>query len=454
MLDFLNNVKPKTIKYYSRFNINDKKNKAHHIYPKNITELKKIFKYAKTKKQKILCVGNSKSWFDTVSNRHGIIINLKKFNRQIKLNRSKNLCVSSNVTLEEIYQFLNPLNLTLYNLPGYLNITVGGCISNNVHGKDSFKFGTFAENIIDFTILLPNGKIKKCSKMINKEIFYAAIGGLGLIGIILNVKLNVKKITPYVITENHKCKDYKQLIDVIYQDKDKYDYIYSWVDTVRGRGIVFKSKHINLNSTEFKKNKIKKNLNNLKHLIIKFFLSQIMKRDFMSFLNYIFFIINKRFSKKIENIKDIVELSKVNAIDLPNLIYPNSFVEIQFIIPKKKIRILKNFLKLLKKENLSALITGIKIHKKSIGYLTFADEGISISINIICNYNDKDKISKIKKINNYIIKNKLKIYLAKDFFLDKSDINLIYPNFKKFLNVKKKFDKQDLLYSDFLRRIS
>ena len=99
-----------------------------------------------------MCIGNSKSWFDTISNRNGIILNLKKFDKQIKLNRSEILSVSSNVMLKEIYKFLNPLNLMLSNQPGYLDITVGGCISNNVHGKDSFKFGTFAENIIDTCI--------------------------------------------------------------------------------------------------------------------------------------------------------------------------------------------------------------------------------------------------------------------------------------------------------------
>ena len=52
MIDISNKLKLKTIKYYSRFNISDKKNIAHHIYPKNITELKKIFRYAKIKKKK------------------------------------------------------------------------------------------------------------------------------------------------------------------------------------------------------------------------------------------------------------------------------------------------------------------------------------------------------------------------------------------------------------------
>ena len=79
---------------------------------------------------------------------------------------------------------------------------------------------------------------------------------------------------------------------------------------------------------------------------------------------------------------------------------------------------------------------------------------MSISLNLICNFCDKDKILKVKKINKFITDNKLKIYLCKDFFINKANIKKIYPDFNRFLRNKKKFDKKNIFFSDFLKRVS
>ena len=79
---------------------------------------------------------------------------------------------------------------------------------------------------------------------------------------------------------------------------------------------------------------------------------------------------------------------------------------------------------------------------------------MSISLNLICNFFDLDKILKVKKINKFITDNKLKIYLCKDFFINKANIKKIYPDFNRFLRNKKKFDKKNIFFSDFLKRVS
>ena len=312
--------------------------------------------------------------------------------------------------LNEIDKFLINKNLSLYNYSGYSNITIGGCVSNNVHGKDSFKYGTFSEKITNLKILLSNGKIINCNKNKNKELFNSVVSGLGLIGIILEIQIKVKKIYKDVLTRSFKCKNVKEIIQHLYQDNKKYDYIYSWIDTKRERGIIFKSKYIQ------EKNEIsKKFFFPFLDKIIKLILSFSMKNNLMSIINYFFYILNKKEKIKKEKTKNILNLSKSQLIDLPELIHPNSFIEIQFIISNNKKYLLKKFFKILKKQNLESLITGIKIHKKSIGYLSFSENGLSISLNLICNFCDKDKILKVKKINKFITDNKLKIYLCKDF---------------------------------------
>ena len=64
------------------------------------------------------------------------------------------------------------------------------------------------------------------------------------------------------------------------------------------------------------------------------------------------------------------------------------------------------------------------------------------------------ELNKIKKLHDYVIKKNHKIYICKDVLLDKIKIKKNYRKYKNFLSVKKKYDKDNLLFSDFLKRVS
>ena len=68
----------------------------------------------------------------------------KKIPKKIIINsQSKTAIVSNNVTLNEVNQKANKYNLYLPLSPGNMDITIAGAISNNVHGKNSYKQGNF-----------------------------------------------------------------------------------------------------------------------------------------------------------------------------------------------------------------------------------------------------------------------------------------------------------------------
>ena len=111
---------------------------------------------------------------------------------------------------------INQYGWSIYSIPGSLDVTIGGCIGNDVHGKDTFKFGNFGENVIEIEVILSDKKIIKCSREVNEEIFKSVIGGLGLIGIITKVKLKLKKINSFYEITNHVCNNYNEIIKELY----------------------------------------------------------------------------------------------------------------------------------------------------------------------------------------------------------------------------------------------
>ena len=441
---------------YSNYKIS----KSNIFFPKNNKEIFQIIDFAIKKKLKILSIGSSLSWYDTIFNSSNIIINLRNY-KNIFLFDDKNgiLTVSPSYKIHEVLDKINNFGWSIYSIPGSLDVTIGGCISNDVHGKDTFKFGNFGENIIEIEVILSDKKIIKCSKETNKEIFKSIIGGLGLIGIITKVKLKLKKINLFYEVTNHIGNNYKEIIKELYFHREKYDYIFGWIDTYAknekiGRGVIFKSKKYFPTNENFIS---KKNLaSTLKLKLQEKIFSFCVKNNLTKYLN-IFFIKSLMFKKNrnINSYKEITYPLTAYGIDIKKIIFPHSFFEVQIILSKNTLPgSLPEFIKKCQSLNLKGFVIGIKMHKNSDNYLSFAGDGVSININqIFTKENEKQIIQKFHELYKFVIEKNHKIYLCKDFFLEKNNFFKNYELAKQFFSIKEKYDKNNLFSSDFLDRI-
>ena len=431
------------------------------FFPKNKKEIFDILDYVTKNKKKILCIGSSLSWYDVHLNADNVIINLKNFEKIFDLDEKENiLTVSSSFIIKEIINKLSSKKLSMHSLPGHLGVTIGGCVANNVHGKDTYKHGNFGCNIIDIEIILSNKNVVKCSNEINRKLFLSTIGGLGLTGIITKIRVKLKKITSSYKTENIMCNNYKNLLATLYKNREEYDYIYGWVDIFStkkniGRGVIFKSKKIldSDNSTVFFLSN-KNFLNPLKILFFRF----CIKYKLIKLLNFLFYYSHLLTNKEIKSYQSITSPLNDAAIDLKKskICPPHSFFEIQVIIKEEKLATsLFEFVKKCQDLKLEGSIVGIKMHKKNSSYLSFSDNGISININHIFKHNDRQKISlKFQELHDFVIEKNFKVNIAKDFFFNKESFSQNYNNSNEFLINKKYYDKNNLFYSNFFGRIT
>jgi len=68
--------------------------------------------------------------------------------------------------------------------------TLGGSLSSNVHGR-GLAMKPLISNVESFTVVAADGKSIRCSRDENSELFRAAIGGYGLFGLIESVRLRL-----------------------------------------------------------------------------------------------------------------------------------------------------------------------------------------------------------------------------------------------------------------------
>lgn len=146
------------------------------------------------KPQDCIGYGMGRSYGGSALNENALLSG--RFNKILQFDSESGIITcESGVTLSEIIDNFLSRGWFLPVVPGTNQITVGGAIASDVHGKNHHKVGCFSEFVLSLELLLPDDDIMSCSRDQNKELFYATCGGMGLTGIILTVTLRLQPLS-------------------------------------------------------------------------------------------------------------------------------------------------------------------------------------------------------------------------------------------------------------------
>jgi FAD/FMN-containing dehydrogenase len=90
----------------------------------------------------------------------------------------------------DIQRFIDPHGLSVKIMQTYANFTVGGTLSVNAHGR-YMGLGPVVLSVRGIVLVLANGEARHASPQVDSDLFYAAIGGYGAIGIITEAELDL-----------------------------------------------------------------------------------------------------------------------------------------------------------------------------------------------------------------------------------------------------------------------
>ena len=197
------------------------------FYPKDYNELKNILKFCKKKNKKLLIKSGECGHGDKTNLQSSeLVISLEKLNKIFFINKKKlALKAQSGVKLYKLFKILNKKKLALYNIPGGKNVSLGGAIAGNVHGRpQNKKLAVFGDNVINLKVMLENGKIISLTR--KDYLFYKVIGGLSLFGIILEANIKLVRISETkFIKEKNLIENKIEFENLNKKHKNFYGYI-------------------------------------------------------------------------------------------------------------------------------------------------------------------------------------------------------------------------------------
>ena len=122
--------------------------------------------------------------------RDGFVIDLSGMNSLSLDEQNRVLTVGAGARWAEVLDYLDEFGLSVHVMQSYNTFSVGGSLSVNCHG-DQYSAAPISSTVISFRILRANGLVQTCSRTENRELFSLALGGYGLFGIVLDVRLRV-----------------------------------------------------------------------------------------------------------------------------------------------------------------------------------------------------------------------------------------------------------------------
>jgi len=121
--------------------------------------------------------------------RHGVVVDLRRLQRVLGIDaEARTVTVQPAVVWERLDQALAPHGLTLRLYPSsYPSSTVGGWLAQGGAGYGSYRFGTFAENVVSARLVLPSGEVR----VLEGEALALVSGAEGITGFISEVTLRL-----------------------------------------------------------------------------------------------------------------------------------------------------------------------------------------------------------------------------------------------------------------------
>jgi hypothetical protein len=415
------------------------------FYPLNIKEIVEFFKKKKVKN--IIPRGNGRSYGDSALAKH--IISLDRYSKFIDLDhRTGHLKCSSNILIKEVNEYTINKGWFLNVTPGTKYVTIGGAIASDIHGKNHHTDGSFCDYLEKLEIITAEGKLIICSKNINRDLFKASCGGMGLTGLIISANIRLQRIQSSSIDVSiHKVKNLKNLLKK-FETLASNKYLISWIDhfSIRNNklnSIIFSGNHCKDKIFAYKS---KKSFS-LSSIWVRMFLFNFFVKLFNK-IYFHFFYSENLFKQSLNSFFYPLDLIK----NWNEFYGKKGFVQIQLLIREKDpYLILKKILFFFyEKKQISYLTTLKKLGTGNDNFLSFPESGFTLTMDFSMSKNFRIIYKEFEKL---IGDHNIKIYLTKDLLMTENFFKKNYSLYKRFIYIKNKYDPKKKISSIQSNRI-
>lgn len=418
-------------------------------------------------KRGVIARGMGRSYGDPAQNAGGLVIDMQRFNKIHSIDPDTALVVvDGGVTLDQLMKAALPYGLWVPVLPGTRQVTIGGAIGPDIHGKNHHSAGSFGDHVVSMDLLVASGEILTLKPEGSEddpdgELFWATVGGMGLTGIIVHATIRMTKTeTAFFIADGDLTSNFDETIE-FHADGSEHNYTYSsaWFDAISpepklGRAAISRGSLATLDqlkelSPKLAKDPLKFSAPQLV-TVPDIFPNFTMNKLTMKAVGQAWWLKSGEYRDQVQNLTQFYQ--PLDLIGEWNRGYGSrGFLQYQFVVPREATSELKSIVRSIQASGHYSALNVFKLFGEgNRAPLSFPMPGWNICVD----FPIKPGLGHfLDELDKRVLDFGGRLYLAKESRTSAEKFHQMYPQMQSWLDTRNQIDPTGVFASDMSRRL-
>jgi decaprenylphospho-beta-D-ribofuranose 2-oxidase len=403
--------------------------------------------------------GLGRSYNNAAQSGGGLVLSSARLNRIIELDTTTGAAVcEAGVSLEQLMVAGLPGGWFVPVSPGTRQVTVGGAIAADVHGKNHHIAGSFARHVTTFDLVLPDGEQRTVTPA--DELFWATAGGMGLTGFITRAVVQLKRVeTSLVKVDTVRTRDIDETMAVLAEHDTRYGYTVAWSDSLArggslGRSVVTSGDFAAVSDLPPAARDQPFAFDPRSRVGAPGSVPPgLINRYSVRFANEVWYRkAPRRRSGEIQTISQFFH--PLDGIRNWNRVYgPGGFRQYQYVLPFGEEAAVRQSLEIVSALPAPSFVTVLKrFGAGDPGFLSFPRPGWTLALDFPARTPGLAPL--LDRLDLLVMTHGGRVYLAKDSHVSRAAFEEMYPRVAEFREIRAKTDPAGVLASDLSRRLA
>lgn len=415
----------------------------------------------------VIARGMGRSYGDPAMNAGGLVIDMQQLNTIHSIDPDTALVdVDAGVTLDQLMKAALPHGLWVPVLPGTRQVTIGGAIGPDIHGKNHHSAGSFGNHVRSMELLVADGRVlhltpEGSTDDPDGELFWATVGGMGLTGIILRATIEMTKTeTAYFIADGDMTHSLDETI-AFHSDGSEHNFTYSsaWFDAISpepklGRAAISRGSLATLDQLKEYAPKLAKDPLKFKApqlmTVPDIFPSFTMNKLSMVAIGELWWLKSGEYRNQVQNLTQFYQ--PLDLIGEWNRGYGSKgFLQYQFVVPTEAVEPFKEIIRDIQRSG----------HYSALNVFKLFGEGNKAPLsypmpgwNVCVDFPIKPGLGAfLDDLDRRVMEFGGRLYLAKESRTSAENFHKMYPGLPGWLATRKRIDPTGVFASDMSRRL-
>ena len=415
------------------------------------------------KRRGVIARGMGRSYGDPAQNGGGLVVDMTPLNRIHSIDPDTGIVdVDAGVTLDQLMKAALPYGLWVPVLPGTRQVTIGGAIGPDIHGKNHHSAGSFGNHVLSMELLVADGRVLHLEPTgETAELFWATVGGMGLTGIILRARIQMTFTeTAYFIADTDRTDTLDETI-AAHSDGSEVNYTYSsaWFDAISappktGRSTISRGSLATLDqlkefAPKLAKDPLKFNAPQLM-TVPDIFPSWTMNKLSLMAIGEAYYLMGKPARNQVLNLTQFYQ--PLDLIGEWNRGYGKAgFLQYQFVVPTDAVEPFKDIIYDIQSSGHYTALNVFKLFGEgNQAPLSYPMKGWNVCVDFPIRPGLNEFLD---RLDDQVMQFGGRLYLAKESRTSAEKFHAMYPGMAGWLKTRREIDPTGVFASDMSRRL-